>query len=65
MATVSIQVPGVGESITEGILASWLKPDAVYRDPLSEFDAAWSSQDPAALRSALDRLIPLTRSEPQ
>ncbi len=27
MATVPIQVPGVGESITEGILAKWLKPD--------------------------------------
>ncbi len=27
MATVPIQVPGVGESITEGILARWLKPD--------------------------------------
>src|SRR5258708_32366373 len=27
MATVSIQVPGVGESISEGILARWLKPD--------------------------------------
>ena len=27
MATVSIQVPGVGESITEGILSRWLKPD--------------------------------------
>ncbi len=27
MATVPIQVPGVGESITEGILARWLKPE--------------------------------------
>jgi 2-oxoglutarate dehydrogenase E2 component (dihydrolipoamide succinyltransferase) len=27
MATVSILVPGVGESITEGILSRWLKPD--------------------------------------
>src|SRR6185312_7327266 len=27
MATVAIKVPGVGESITEGILARWLKPD--------------------------------------
>ncbi|MEO6807862.1 MAG: 2-oxoglutarate dehydrogenase complex dihydrolipoyllysine-residue succinyltransferase [Isosphaeraceae bacterium] len=27
MANVSITVPGVGESITEGILSRWLKPD--------------------------------------
>jgi pyruvate/2-oxoglutarate dehydrogenase complex dihydrolipoamide acyltransferase (E2) component len=27
MAEVSILVPGVGESISEGILARWLKPD--------------------------------------
>src|SRR5205807_9685487 len=27
MADVAITVPGVGESITEGILARWLKPD--------------------------------------
>src|SRR5205807_2259607 len=27
MADVAIKVPGVGESITEGILARWLKPD--------------------------------------
>jgi len=27
MATVPIKVPSVGESITEGILARWLKPD--------------------------------------
>jgi 2-oxoglutarate dehydrogenase E2 component (dihydrolipoamide succinyltransferase) len=27
VATVPIKVPGVGESITEGILARWLKPD--------------------------------------
>lgn len=27
MATVPIKVPGVGESISEGILARWLKPD--------------------------------------
>ncbi len=27
MATVPIQVPSVGESISEGILARWLKPD--------------------------------------
>src|SRR6188508_1805410 len=27
MASVSITVPGVGESISEGILSRWLKPD--------------------------------------
>ena len=27
MAAVPITVPGVGESITEGILSRWLKPD--------------------------------------
>src|SRR5262245_55324932 len=27
MPAVSITVPGVGESITEGILSRWLKPD--------------------------------------
>src|SRR3954451_25281406 len=27
MPAVAITVPGVGESITEGILARWLKPD--------------------------------------
>ncbi len=27
MPAVAITVPGVGESITEGILSRWLKPD--------------------------------------
>ena len=31
MAAVPITVPGVGESITEGILSRWLKPDGVGR----------------------------------
>ena len=41
MATVSIKVPSVGESISEGILARWLKPDgSVVKvgDPLFELE---------------------------
>jgi 2-oxoglutarate dehydrogenase E2 component (dihydrolipoamide succinyltransferase) len=41
MAAVPIKVPGVGESITEGILARWLKPDgsAVKSgEPIFEFE---------------------------
>ncbi len=41
MATVSIQVPGVGESITEGILSRWLKPDGSAvkaNEPLFELE---------------------------
>jgi len=41
MAAVPIIVPGVGESITEGILARWLKPDgALVRagEPLFELE---------------------------
>jgi 2-oxoglutarate dehydrogenase E2 component (dihydrolipoamide succinyltransferase) len=41
MAAVSITVPGVGESITEGILAKWLKPDGAAvkaGDPLFELE---------------------------
>lgn len=41
MATISIQVPGVGESITEGILARWLKPDGSAvkaNEPLFELE---------------------------
>ena len=41
MATVSIQVPGVGESITEGILARWLKADGASvkaDEPLFELE---------------------------
>jgi 2-oxoglutarate dehydrogenase E2 component (dihydrolipoamide succinyltransferase) len=41
MAAVPIHVPGVGESITEGILARWLKPDGASvaaGDALFEFE---------------------------
>ena len=41
MPAVPITVPGVGESITEGILSRWLKPDgsAVKEgDPLFELE---------------------------
>src|SRR6187431_2717042 len=41
MPAVAITVPGVGESITEGILSRWLKPDgsAVKAgDPLFELE---------------------------
>src|SRR3954467_2899559 len=41
MPAVSITVPGVGESISEGILSRWLKPDgpAVKAgDPLFELE---------------------------
>ncbi len=41
MATVSIKVPGVGESITEGILARWLKSDGAAvkaGEPLYELE---------------------------
>ena len=41
MAAVPITVPGVGESITEGILARWLKPDGSRvnaGDPLFELE---------------------------
>jgi 2-oxoglutarate dehydrogenase E2 component (dihydrolipoamide succinyltransferase) len=47
MATVPIQVPGVGESITEGILARWIKPDgsAVKTgEPLFELETDKTSQ---------------------
>src|SRR5207248_845699 len=41
MASVAIKVPGVGESITEGILARWLKPDGsavAAGEPLFELE---------------------------
>jgi 2-oxoglutarate dehydrogenase E2 component (dihydrolipoamide succinyltransferase) len=41
MASVSIKVPSVGESITEGILARWLKPDGASvqaGEPLFELE---------------------------
>src|SRR5271166_1141568 len=41
MASVPIKVPSVGESITEGILARWLKPDGgavKAEEPLFELE---------------------------
>ena len=41
MASVPITVPGVGESISEGILARWLKPDGAFvkaNEPLFELE---------------------------
>ncbi|MGC8639038.1 MAG: 2-oxoglutarate dehydrogenase complex dihydrolipoyllysine-residue succinyltransferase [Isosphaeraceae bacterium] len=41
MAAVSITVPGVGESISEGILARWMKPDGTLikaGEPLFELE---------------------------
>jgi 2-oxoglutarate dehydrogenase E2 component (dihydrolipoamide succinyltransferase) len=41
MAAVEIKVPGVGESVTEGILARWLKPDGApvkAGEPLFELE---------------------------
>src|SRR5262245_38646075 len=43
MPAASITVPGVGESITEGILSKWLKPDGSAvkaADPLFELETA-------------------------
>ena len=41
MASVPIKVPSVGESISEGILARWLKPDGgsvKAEEPLFELE---------------------------
>lgn len=60
MAIVPIKVPGVGESITEGILARWLKPagSAVQAgEPLFELETDKTSQvvnAPAAGTLAID-----------
>ncbi len=51
MSAVAIKVPGVGESITEGILARWLKPDgsAVKQgEPLFELETDKASNVVAA-----------------
>ena len=57
MAAVPITVPGVGESITEGILARWLKPDgsAVKAgEPLFELETDKASNVvPAAVSGVL------------
>src|SRR5215217_902692 len=56
MPAVSITVPGVGESITEGILARWLKPDgsAVKAgEPLFELETDKASNVVPASASGL------------
>ena len=48
MATLPIKVPSVGESISEGILSRWLKPDgsAIKQgDPLFELETDKASQE--------------------
>ena len=60
MAAVPITVPGVGESITEGILARWLKPDGAAvkaGEPLFELetDKASNVVPAPAVRRAQDR----------
>jgi 2-oxoglutarate dehydrogenase E2 component (dihydrolipoamide succinyltransferase) len=48
MATVRVKVPSVGESITEGILARWLKPDGSMvnaGEPLFELETDKASQE--------------------
>ncbi len=57
MAAVPITVPGVGESISEGILARWLKPDGAQvqaGEPLFELETdKASSVVPAATSGVL------------
>jgi 2-oxoglutarate dehydrogenase E2 component (dihydrolipoamide succinyltransferase) len=48
MASVPIKVPSVGESVTEGILARWLKPDGAAvqaGEPLFELETDKASQE--------------------
>lgn len=57
MATVPIKVPSVGESITEGILARWLKPDGspvANGDPLFELETDKASQE---VRAEVDGVL--------
>jgi 2-oxoglutarate dehydrogenase E2 component (dihydrolipoamide succinyltransferase) len=62
MAAVAITVPGVGESITEGILARWLKPDgAVVKagEPLFELETDKASNVvPAPSSGVLKVVVP-------
>ena len=47
MAAIPIKVPSVGESISEGILARWLKPDGSMvnaNEPLFELESDKASQ---------------------
>src|SRR6185312_3664613 len=62
MATVAIKVPGVGESITEGILSRWLKPDGSSvqaGEPLFELETDKASNVvPAAASGVLKIEVP-------
>jgi 2-oxoglutarate dehydrogenase E2 component (dihydrolipoamide succinyltransferase) len=59
MATLAIKVPGVGESITEGILSRWLKPDGsavTSGEPLFELETDKASQEVRAEASGRLRI---------
>src|SRR5215216_5356926 len=62
MPAVSITVPGVGESISEGILSRWLKPDgsAVKAgEPLFELETDKASNVvPASASGVLKTTVP-------
>jgi len=62
MATVPIKVPGVGESITEGILSRWLKPDGAAvksGEPLFELETDKASNVvPAETSGTLKITVP-------
>jgi 2-oxoglutarate dehydrogenase E2 component (dihydrolipoamide succinyltransferase) len=62
VATVSIKVPGVGESITEGILSRWLKPDGAAvkaGEPLFELETDKASNVvPAESTGVLKIVVP-------
>src|SRR5215212_11803645 len=62
MPAVSITVPGVGESISEGILSRWLKPDgsAVKAgEPLFELETDKASNVvPASASGVLKTAVP-------
>src|SRR5436305_13575329 len=56
MPAVSITVPGVGESISEGILSRWLKPDGASvkaGEPLFELETDKASNVVPASASAV------------
>ncbi len=63
MATLPIKVPGVGESVTEGILSRWLKPDgaAVKKgEPLFELETDKASQE---VRAEADGTLQIQEAE--
>jgi 2-oxoglutarate dehydrogenase E2 component (dihydrolipoamide succinyltransferase) len=56
MSAVEIKVPGVGESVTEGILARWLKPDGAAvqsGEPLFELETDKASNVVPAMTSGV------------